>query len=972
MAANYQLIRGKPQPYTLFQKWIASAEASESEREAFAKRYRQVLAELENKLYGTVVVYTHSAIQLVYSKRTKAAMFDMSRKKLSISPQATSDAVINALLHQDIEHLDKMVYVVFHELAHLKYDPTKYYNGGFDEMYGRKFTNDETSKLNCIFDPWIERRFLEEHPNAASVIRTGIALTYGNYAKRDVNAQTYVHMGHRLNVPPVLHDVCRKPFVKQVGDKKASEWDDMCVRFHALREVFPGDADRAECVEVTREMLQFIKENLPDLQGDCSHVDNQIKENAAADGQSGSRGASSVADSEEEVPDEDGVQGDTGPEKPDEDGNRESEDGAPSDDVAEEGSDDQESSDNDEDSVASGEDSESESEESSSGASGGSDLDEDESEEDSESSTGESDSAEDDESEEDSESSTGESDSAEDGEPEETSESSTGESDSAEDGEPEETSESSAGGSDSAEQDEDQSEQDNEPSDGGSESSEQDDTEEEQDSETSSENDSSDSQDENQPEQSNESNSSDQNETSLAESQEESESDSAEETECDGASSEQQNTAISEASLSEEADGEQDGEASLEASYDMLDMEQKLELLEQQIEQQSGEIEQDDQEDPLNPELVPLDEIEYLDPDEPLPEHFPVIGKGIGNTPTELPTEIDETLEEALLKLRERAESESFFVDLDLRIIVHDVNIVPPSSDRKIHMIVQTYQSEEKVGYVDYTPPPNLAWDSEFNRAYNKIKMLLADTRDDQKAMMVGDLDLDCVIDSATQGYSKPNVFSRTEVVKSSHGDLFIVIGYDCSGSMESAFGNDHHNAAVRLKRLFDKLKMKCVLIPWSSSGGVLYTDRETADRDKIRIPGNSGGGTIPETGSRLAYEILKREDWNRTKLWFNLTDCGWGGADTYSTAIANELKVMTALSFVDEDITEENMRDRLDSNAAMFEGYTTRKFANSPGQVASHIVDFVTDLVRGTSMTAQKQKRVPRRLPIKQDGGRR
>ena len=315
--------------------------------------------------------------------------------------------------------------------------------------------------------------------------------------------------------------------------------------------------------------------------------------------------------------------------------------------------------------------------------------------------------------------------------------------------------------------------------------------------------------------------------------------------------------------------------------------------------------------------------------------------------PGEIDSELVEAVEEAAAVFTEQDKDEP--EEPEELLQSHDIeedaplNLVP---------IEPSYQAAQQIEYDMVTPGLNATRDSRFTEAHDSVKMLMEANREDVPDAMVGDLDLDSFIESATFGYSKPNVFRYTNIAESSHGDLYVVIGYDCSGSMK---GTEHHDVVWRAKRLFDKLGVKCCVIAWSDSAGILYSAEEAAEESRFRLPANIGGHTVPEQGSQIAYEIFKRERAQVYKLWLNMTDGEWRTGDLYSLRMSQELDVLTSLTFLRPQMSHADVNrwanDKFRSEGAMWQGYEVRHTAVSMSEVADHIVDIVTGLVESTAL---------------------
>ena len=330
-------------------------------------------------------------------------------------------------------------------------------------------------------------------------------------------------------------------------------------------------------------------------------------------------------------------------------------------------------------------------------------------------------------------------------------------------------------------------------------------------------------------------------------------------------------------------------------------------------------------------------------------------GGGASQGRQEMPEEMRQEIADAIQQMIDDMDGSGAGQLDDLDLDMDKVKTMPKTRI-EVPQPVPSYQSTQQIDHKPIRPNKNPAADRKYEEAYRKIRALVADKRVDMKGTMMGELDMDCVMESAMTGYSQPNVYSRSEMSRASHGDLFIIIGYDCSGSMK---GTLHHEAAWRLKKLFTRLRMKCVVIPWSDSAGVVYTDSEVAEQDTFRLPANNDNGTIPETASEIAYEIMKREVRSAHKLWLNMTDGMWLSPDKHAAAMASRLGVLTSLTFLFDGCQPEEAQSQLDrlldENGGMFDGYTLRSAAGNAGEVAGQAVRIVTELVRSTSMKSRR-----------------
>ena len=599
--AASRMFSGSPAPEQLFRRWLRSSGHSQGEAERLMIQYEDTLDELEFSMAEIIMTYAQVFLYIEYSEAPSLiSHIEPAKRTIRIKTTAIDKAVRSAVLSGETRGLDAMRGAIFHEAAHYMYDPTVPDNGGLTEIHGRQPSDQQLLFLNAIYDTFIEVCVSKEFPYAEEMLIAHVREHFEEWGQGNVDPNSYVLLGHRHFVTESFKEAARKLFVYLVGAEQASEWDQKFGRLVELRDVYPRGSERAECLAITKWLMDFLDRYVSNLSTLCTHGHGE-----------GGHGQ------ETEIPDE------------------------------------------------------------------------------------------------------------------------------------------------------------------------------------------------------------------------------------------------------------------------------------------------------LRDELVAaarkaLEEMEQ-DPDKP----------------------------------EERAGLEA------------DHSILKTAS-LQLPEITPSVETVRQLNYELLEPPEKAAGLTQYDDAYQQLSSLLVSTSLDMPGTMVGDLDLECVIESASMGYSKPNMFSITETTTSAHGDVFILIGYDCSASMK---GVAHHVAAWKLKQLFDQLRLRCGVIAWSETAGVLYQSDEECDPSKMKLPMLRGNGTVPRKASKLAYEIFSLEPRQQHRLWLNMTDGDWRTGDTYTTAMRQDLDVLTSLTLLKRNLpvekSEEWFKRMLSSNHDMFGGYQIRNLALSVGEVADHIVGVVTQLVGETAIVS-------------------
>ena len=281
----------------------------------------------------------------------------------------------------------------------------------------------------------------------------------------------------------------------------------------------------------------------------------------------------------------------------------------------------------------------------------------------------------------------------------------------------------------------------------------------------------------------------------------------------------------------------------------------------------------------------------------------------------------------------------------------------PPPLNTKTTIYTQ-HQLDYKTGMVQ----PNRIADRSFARAERDLIDLLEDEEIVEHGHIAGRLTSDGVMRNAIAGDISPHAFSQSFTAAQGHGDIEIVIGYDCSGSM-SPIEPANHECAYRLKKLFDSVGLDCTVIGWAGSGGVVFPRDEKLNRGRqiqYREPELDSGQTIPEEGSKIAHAIFSQSS-RRHKLWLNMTDGEWPASDSYAEQMQSRLGCLTSIAFLpaqrlSQDSAEATFKKLIDSGK--FSGYGHIKLVANMEQVADIAVDVVRDLLFETSARRRKSRR--------------
>ena len=321
------------------------------------------------------------------------------------------------------------------------------------------------------------------------------------------------------------------------------------------------------------------------------------------------------------------------------------------------------------------------------------------------------------------------------------------------------------------------------------------------------------------------------------------------------------------------------------------------------------------------------------------------VGGDPSDEPSDIPVEIKEEIMAAFRQMLDEPD-QSDEPEMSIRSSVLETAVLDLPEP------TPSFETTQKIGYQQLASPDGKVSPKQFVDAYNRLNQLLVATSLEHAGTMLGELDLDSVIESATLGYSRPNMFRHTETSSSAHGDMFVVVGYDCSHSMK---GVAHHVAAWHTKRLFNKLRIKCAVIAWSETAGVLYAADELSPDLDLRLPNNAGQGTKPSVASELVWGIFSHEPRSQLKLWFNMTDGDWQQGDGTTAVLAEELDVLASLSFLKEGLHADKQKEwrqwMENGTNSMFDGYHMKHLAFSVGAVADHVVESVAMMLSETAV---------------------